>query len=114
MNPVIEMIARTCHEVNRAYCIGLGDLSQLPWDQAPDWQRESVRNGVRFHIANPGSSPAASHENWLKEKIEQGWVYGPVKDAEAKTHPCCLPYEDLPEAQKTKDRLFIAVVGSLK
>ncbi len=35
----IELIAKTCHEVNRAYCIGTGDLSQLPWDQAPEWQK---------------------------------------------------------------------------
>jgi hypothetical protein len=41
-------IARVCHEVNRAYCTSLGDESQLPWDSAPQWQKDSAINGVRF------------------------------------------------------------------
>lgn len=107
-----DQIARICHEVNRAYCKATGDNSQPSWDEAPDWQKQSAINGVKFHQENPDSQPSASHENWMKEKEEGGWKYGPVKDADKKEHPCFLPYEQLPEAQKVKDYLFIAVVRS--
>ena len=35
----IEICARAAHEVNRAYCLGLDDSSQVPWEQAPEWLR---------------------------------------------------------------------------
>jgi hypothetical protein len=111
---LIETIAKTCHEVNRVYCQSLGDLSQPSWKDAPEWQKQSARNGVLFHLTRPGVGPEGSHENWLREKLDQGWTYGPVKDAEAKTHPCCVPYDELPEEQKVKDKLFVAIVESLK
>lgn len=65
-----------------------------------------MRNGVRFIVENPDADLSASHDNWLKQKVAEGWVYGEVKDPEAKTHPCCVPYEELPESQKFKDLLF--------
>lgn len=109
----IEYIAKVAHEINVAYCLSHGDTSQPSWENAPKWQRESAINGVKFHIQNPDASPSASHDNWLKEKIADGWVYGEVKDPEAKTHPCCVEYEDLPPEQKAKDYIFKQVVSSL-
>lgn len=109
-----QNIARVAHEANRAYCTVLGDASQLPWESAPDWQQQSAINGVNFHLANPGSLPSASHENWLKEKLEQGWTYGPVKDPDKKIHPCIMPYDGLPLVQQIKDALFIAIVHALE
>lgn len=110
---IVEQIARLCHEANRIYCLSHGDDSQLPWEDAPEWQRESARNGVRFHATSPHSTPADSHANWLKEKLEQGWVYGPVKLPELKQHPCYVPYEELPVQQRYKDYLFTLLVKTL-
>ena len=108
-----EQIARVAHEANRAYCVSLGDNSQPAWDDAPEWQKASALLGVQFHLDNPTARPADSHNSWLNQKIADGWKYGEVKDAVAKTHPCFLPYEDLPAAQQAKDKLFIAVVRAL-
>ena len=105
-----SMIARIAHEVNRAYCAFLGDDSQPAWEDAPDWQRNSAMNGVRFNRTDPNSGPEQSHANWYAEKEADGWVYGPVKDPEAKQHPCMVPYDQLPEEQRLKDHLFQAVV----
>ena len=110
----ISNIASICHEANRAYCATIGDSSQVPWDEAPEWQRESAINGVAFHIENPTAGPSGSHENWLKEKLADGWVYGEVKDVDAKTHPCCVPYDQLPPAQQAKDFIFVGIVHALK
>lgn len=110
----IEEIARVAHEVNRAYCQSLGDLSQVAWEDAPDWQRTSAINGVKHHIEHPDTTPEGSHEKWLEEKRATGWKYGPVKDAEKKEHPCFVPFADLSASDKSKDFLFRAIVRLLK
>ncbi|MCI0565186.1 MAG: RyR domain-containing protein [Nitrososphaera sp.] len=108
-----ERIAKVAHEVNRAYCQALGDTSQPAWEDAPDWQKSSAINGVVFHLTNQDAGPDHSHNEWLKEKQEAGWKYGPVKNPEAKEHPCFVPYEELPVEQKAKDYLFRGVVHAL-
>ncbi|MFA7347321.1 MAG: RyR domain-containing protein [Desulfurivibrionaceae bacterium] len=107
---LVEACAKTCHEANRAYCLALGDDSQPAWDDAPEWQKESAIKGVLFHIDNPDANASASHESWLANKREDGWVYGPVKDPEAKTHPCIVPFEELPKEQQAKDFIFRGIV----
>ena len=106
-------IAAICHGLNKALCESQGDTSQPSWDDAPDWQKESAVNGVKFHLANPDALPSASHENWMKQKLEEGWKYGQVKDAEKKEHPCIVPYEELPNSQKSKDYIFKQAVHEL-
>jgi len=105
-----ESVARACHEINRAYCQALGDYSQPAWADAPDWQRASARAGVDLHSSQPDAGPEASHVSWMKQKVAEGWVHGDVKDPEAKTHPCILPFNELPVEQQAKDYIFCAVV----
>lgn len=109
----VEQIAEVCHEANAALCRGLGDDSQPAWADAPNWQRESAVNSVQFQVANPEAPASASHESWLAEKAASGWSYGEVKDPEAKTHPCFVPYDQLPKEQQAKDHLFKAIVQAL-
>jgi hypothetical protein len=109
-----ENIAQVAHEINKAYCESIGDTSQPSWDEAPEWQRSSAVNGVQFHLDNPEASPSASHDSWLKQKEEEGWKYGPVKNPEIKEHPCYVPYDQLPVEQRSKDYLFKQVIHSLK
>lgn len=103
-------VARITHEVNRQWCLYNGDDSQPTWDDAPDWQKESAIAGVRFHVANPDADDSASHDAWLRQKEADGWKYGEVKDPEAKTHPCFVPFDQLPPEQQFKDRLFRTIV----
>jgi len=109
----IEDVARVCHEVNAEYCLALGDGSQPDWEDAPEWQRTSAINGVIFHLKNPDASAASSHESWRREKMDNGWVYGPHKDPEMKSHPCLVPFDELPTEQRAKDFIFRAIVRSL-
>jgi hypothetical protein len=108
-----EQIAKVAHEVNRAYCESLGDVSQPCWEEAPDWQRLSAINGVVFHRANPNAGAEHSHNEWLKEKEASGWKLGPVKCSVKKEHPCFMSYELLPPDQKAKDFIFRGVVNAL-
>lgn len=108
-----EMVAAVCHEANRMYCLINGDDSHLPWAEAPQWQRTSAVNGVYFALEYR-RTPEESHLNWMQEKAREGWVYGEKKDEFNKTHPCMVPYAQLSEFQKQKDKLFLAVVNSFK
>lgn len=109
----IEEAARLAHEVNRGYCAFLGDTSQLPWAEAPDWQRDSALMGARAIARGEIKTPGDSHRSWLAVKEAEGWVWGPVKNPEAKEHPCMVPFEDLPAEQQVKDFLFLATVQAV-
>jgi hypothetical protein len=106
-------IAAVCHEANRAFCASLGDHSQPTWPEAPEWQADSAKKGVEFALANPDAPDSAQHDAWMADKIADGWVYGPVKDAEKKTHPCIVPFDGLPLEQQAKDKLFRSIVAAL-
>lgn len=109
----IEDIAKTAHEMNRLYCQAIGDNSQPEWDDAPEWQRESAQLGVKNILNGTVKQPSDSHVSWLQHKQAEGWVYGEVKDPDAKTHPCMVPYEELSETQRAKDSIFFAVVKGM-
>ena len=106
-------IAKVVHESNRALCEVLRDHSQPSFRDIPDWQLASCLDGIRHRQENPESKPHDSHINWMATKIAEGWVWGPLKDVNAKRHPCLVPYHDLPVAQQAKDKLFIAIVDAL-
>lgn len=44
------------------------------------------------------------HEVWARQRISEGWVYGPERSTEHKTTPCLVPYSELPEVEKAYDR----------
>lgn len=52
------------------------------------------------------------HEVWAKNRMDQGWTYGPERSDILKQHPCLIPYEDLPEIEKAYDR--DTALGTLK
>ena len=52
------------------------------------------------------------HEVWAETRVSQGWTYGELRNDELKTHPCLIPYEELPEEEKEYDRN--TSIGTLK
>ena len=108
----MEQVAEVAHEVNRAYCQALGDATQPRWNDAPEWQRASARMGVDLHEMGD-FGPEASHISWMNQKLEDGWKYGPVKNPEAKEHPCIVPFDQLPLEQQAKDHIFRGVVHAV-
>ena len=80
-------------------------MGALPaWEDLTEHQRSSVRHGVALamDLANDidvrgayeecQRLPEKLHESWLEEKRQDGWTYSTIKDSDAKTHPCMLPW----------------------
>lgn len=114
MSLSIEQIARVAHEANRALQ-AIQALPGLPvsaaWEDSPEEHRLSVVDGVFRTVG--GATPEELHENWCTFKRARGWVHGQVKDEAGRTHPCLVPYSQLPRSQRLKDDLFAAIAGAL-
>jgi RyR domain len=107
-----EDIARVCHEANRALQIAQGEpVVSVHWDEKSDWRQELSVSGVRRYRA--GETPEQVHAAWVERLTAEGWTLGDGKDPLAKTHPCLLPWRELPPEQQVKDLLFAAIVRVL-
>ena len=45
-----------------------------------------------------------AHDIWARQRLREGWRYGPRRDDAKKEHPCLVPYAGLPESEKQYDR----------
>jgi hypothetical protein len=45
-----------------------------------------------------------AHDHWAKQRMAEGWTYGPSRDDARKKHPCLVPYEQLPDSEREYDR----------
>ena len=46
----------------------------------------------------------AEHERWMRSKLDAGWTYGPQTNNEKKQNQCLVPWKELSEEEKVKDR----------
>ena len=109
----IEHIAKIVHDANKSYCETIGDFTQKRWEEADQWQKDSAIKGVAAVVQDPSITPRFLHEAWCTDKLAHGWVYGDEKDADKKTHPCLVPYDQLPAEQQLKDSLFSVIARTL-
>lgn len=108
----LNAAARITHETLRALQTFYGDPTPSgPWEEEPLEVRASAFAGAR-RVAEGMTDPGALHQGWMDDKLAAGWTHGPVKDPEARTHPCLLPWDQLPEHQRLKDVLFVATVSA--
>ncbi len=107
-------IAKACHEAIKIYCETCGDFSYKSWEESENWQKDSAIKGVIWKLKNPQATLEDQHEEWVKDKLVEGWRYGPTKNAVDKTHPCLIDYEKLPHEDRNKDLIFVTMVEALR
>lgn len=117
-DPVL-VIAKLAHNMSNATVGNTNFLvpEAMPiiysWNDAPVEMQDSVLDGVRAILNQKVRSPEQAHENWMEHKADNGWHYGPVKDTEARQHPCMLPYSELSPYNRLKDAIFFDTVTHL-
>lgn len=105
----LERIARTAHEVNRAYCRQLGEEAQPEWSLITGLERQRVRDAARGVLDGTFVSIEDQHDAWVSCRREDGWQYGPKKSLADKRSPALVPYAQLPVEQRLKGAIFRAV-----
>lgn len=108
----VKVLAKMVHEANKAFCEGIGDNSQVPWNEAPEYNHRSAMVGVKAICENPNLTPEECHDVWMEAKKADGWVYGEVKCRDNKTHPSLVPFAELSPSEQYKDCLVISIVKS--
>lgn len=134
-----EMLARAIHDQYLATLSriepALNEPPVVPWDELPERLRESNRlqaedilekiRGIGCDIVPMTDWTATAfsftpdeiehlaemeHERWMTMMRNQGFSFGAVKDEQKKTHPSMVPYSDLPEPEKEKDRDAVRMI----
>ena len=111
-NTHFRNIAKVCHAANKAFCEVNGDFSHLDWEDLSEDAKDTYVQAVRWQW-KMGLSPEEQHDFWVKSKLQDGWIWGKVKDVEKKIHPSLIPWSELPLDEKFKDHLFVNIVKAL-
>jgi hypothetical protein len=128
-----EVLAKALHEAYRAAVMpgSPHDPALLPWGELPEHFRESNRDqaahiAVKLRAVGRTLGPIADwrdarlpfppleveamarleHDRWMAERRRVGWRPGP-RDPQRRTTPYLVPWEELSEAVRDRDRLFI-------
>lgn len=81
-----------------------------PYDDREEAFRLQFEKVIERQMGPDRSADAESlHEDWVKAYEAMGWVYGPKRDVEAKTHPDMVPYNELGQLERDKDEVFVAL-----
>jgi hypothetical protein len=58
----------------------------------------------RFTIDELETLARWEHDRWSRQRLEAGWALGAVRDDAHKRHPSLVPWAQLSESEKDKDR----------
>ena len=132
----IESIAKEIHEDYRKG--NPGSRYDITWESLPEDIRQANRDQaiefmgyinilgltVTSDIENPDCIRQLTdeqietvarqiHEVWIKSKVAAGWRYGPVRDDGKKIHPMLIPYAELSESERDKDRVIARSIAAI-
>ncbi len=75
-------------------------------EEADEMQSDLARDGeIDEHILRQMERLAeAEHDGWMEQRRKNNWTYGKVRVNERKIHNLLIPFSQLPEDEKSKDR----------
>lgn len=88
---------------NRAAASRMGDVLAVAGLALSD---DPATPGVASDAIAAAVEPMAEaeHNGWMAHRARNGWTWGETRDDAAKRHPSMLPYAQLTEREKDKDR----------
>jgi hypothetical protein len=110
------------------------EIAEVPWERLPELYRDDNRNvadQVDYKLARifmamrPGMSDTAptaadiemlaeaEHARWMAARALNGWRYGSPRDNGKRLHPDMIPYSELDEAARDKDRHEVRMLPAL-
>lgn len=71
----------------------------------PTWKKLSINDYLlsEGYIEVASAMAENAHEVWAKNKMENGWIYGPEKSVGKKTTPDLRPYSELSDNDRSYD-----------
>lgn len=111
MTDLTERRSRFVYEAARLAAIA-ADAPIIPesWDEREDDFKAQFRDVIdRQCGADRCTSAEQLHEEWVEAYRKMGWVCGPVRNREARTHPDMVPYAALGQLERDKDDVFVAL-----
>lgn len=84
-----------------AEVLALAGLYLVKAEAAPAQESADIK---AILLRNLDSLAEAEHEGWMKYKFRQGWRRAANRDDEQRLHNILIPYHELPEKEKEKDR----------
>ncbi len=133
----VETMAEEYHKFYQASLKNDEPLKNVSYNDLPEYIKDDNRDAVRrvaevlshaglylakSHASTPASTAdeidtiirrnieilaEAEHDGWMEAKLRQGWRYAPVRNNDLLLHNLLIPYCDLPEDEKDKDRSAI-------
>ncbi len=130
----LEAMAEAVHKTFQATAEAKHPLKEVSYADLPEHAKDDNRDAVRriaevlshagLYLAKispsaPASADdeidavigrnlealaAAEHDGWMDAKVRQGWRYAKERDNDLLLHPLLIPYRELPETEKDKDR----------
>ena len=133
----IEDLAQAAHECYREEAMARGENENTnsalkPWAELAEDLRDANRAQVEdipaklkhlgYELAASSGIPPRDlsitavqaeklalreHDRWMKERLLQGWTYAPRRDNARRHHPLLVPWNQLSELDRDKDRAVI-------
>ena len=107
-------IAQECHNKNNELMMMNGEEQNGNWDSLDRHTKFINLKSVIKALENPDLTAKDMHDEWMNNKIADGWKYGDVKDPELKTHPLIIDYDLMKDVDKMKDQIFIDVCNKYR
>ena len=74
--------------------------------------RSAADRGFTYQPGEVELLARREHVRWMAERASRGWRYGPRDDA-TKHHPDFIPWSELPEAERERDRDAVRAIPSM-
>lgn len=106
-----EDLSENLRDANRAAADHLAVHLAAIGRDLDDWRPEDA---ATLSIADRERLARLEHRRWCADRIDKGWRRGETRDDAARRHPCLVPWENLTEADRQKDRESVATLLSLR